>query len=64
MITYPVGYFGKIDINGKDIVAYKYRIFFNSISNRKIYNIFALQQTNDTGQQSSQSIESSQYESI
>lgn len=64
MITYPVGYFGKIDINGKGIVAYKYRIFFNSISNRKIYNIFALQQTNDTGQQSSQSIESSQYESI
>ncbi len=38
----PVKDFGKIDIYGKNNVAYKYRLFFNNISNKKMYYLFKL----------------------
>ena len=62
-LTYPVCHFGLIDIDDKNIVAYTYQIFFNNLSNKKMYKIFALQQTDDTGQVKRVSIESPLYQS-
>jgi hypothetical protein len=52
----PVKKFGNIDIYGKNIVAYRYQIFFNSISNKKVYYIYALQNSNTGRHEPSQSI--------
>lgn len=41
-LVFPVRSFGKLDIYGKNIVAYKYRVFFNNISNKKMYYLFSL----------------------
>lgn len=60
---HPVRHFGQIDITGKNIVAYKYKVFFNNLSNRKMYNIFTLQNTNDSGHTDGQGIESPGYRS-
>ena len=57
-LTYPACHFGLIDIDGTNIVAYTYQVFFNNLSNQKMYKIFTLQQTNDTRQAKSVSIES------
>jgi hypothetical protein len=62
-LTYPACHFGLIDIDGKNIVAYTYQIFFNNLSNQKMYKIFTLQRTDDTGQSKSVSIESTKYQS-
>ena len=64
VIMHPGGDFGKIDISGKNIVAYKYRVFFNNISNKKIHNIFTMQHAYEPGHKLSQKIESSECESI
>lgn len=64
VIMHPGGDFGKIDISGKNIVAYKYRVFFNNISNKKIHNIFTMQHAYEPGHKLSQNIESSECESI
>ena len=62
MVAYPVSNFGKIDINGRNIVAYRYKVFFNNMSNKKMYNIFALQNSNGYRQKLSESIESPELE--
>lgn len=59
--THPVRHFGLIDITGKNLVAYKYKAFFNNLSNRKMYNIFTLQHINDPGHINNQSIKSPKY---
>lgn len=64
VIMHPGGDFGKIDISGKNIVAYKYRVFFNNISNKNIHNIFTMQHAYEPGHKLSQNIESSECESI
>lgn len=64
MLTYPVCHFGLIDIDGKNIVAYKYQIFFNNLSNQKMYKIFTLQQTDGTGHTDNAAIESPQCQSV
>lgn len=64
VIMHPGGDFGKIDISGKNIVAYKYRVFFNNLSNKKIHNIFTMQHSHEPRHIQSQSIESSKCESI
>ncbi len=64
VIIHPGGDFGKIDISGKNIVAYKYRVFFNNLSNKKIHNIFTMQHSHEPRHIQSQSIESSKWESI
>ncbi len=58
ILAYPVRRFGKIDINGRDVLAYKYKVFFNNVSNKKMYQVFALQRSNISRQQISQSIDS------
>jgi hypothetical protein len=63
IIMRPLGDFGKIDISGKNIVAYKYKVFFNNQSNRKIYNIFTVQNTHEPRHSNHQSIDSSECES-
>jgi len=63
IIMYPGGDFGKIDISGKNIVAYKYKVFFNSLSNKKMHNIFTMQHAYDSGHELKQTVESSQCES-
>ena len=60
---HPVRHFGRIDITGRNIVAYKYKVFFNNLSNRKMYNIFTLQNKNDSGHTDGQGVESSGYRS-
>ena len=64
LIMRPGGDFGKVDISGKNIVAYKYRVFFNNISNKKIHNIFTMQHAYEPGHKLSQDIESSECETI
>ena len=64
VIMHPGGDFGKIDISGKNIVAYKYRVFFNNISNKKLHNIFTMQHAYEPGHKLSPNIESSECESI
>ncbi len=58
ILFYPVRHFGKTDINGKDILAYKYRVFFNNTSDKKMYQLFALPDSNISRQKISQSIDS------
>ena len=59
IVMHPDGKFGEIDISGKNIVAYKYRVFFNNLSNKKIHNIFTMQHTHEPGHNINQAIESS-----
>ncbi|GAB4169686.1 MAG: hypothetical protein Tsb006_7610 [Rickettsiaceae bacterium] len=54
----PAWTFGKTDIHGRNVVAYKYRVFFNNISNKKMYYVFAMQNSNITRQNLGQSIDS------
>jgi hypothetical protein len=42
IITYPIGDFGKIDISGKNIVAYKYKLFFNNHTNLRMLHVFTI----------------------
>ena len=42
MLFYPFRNFTRTDINGKDVIAYKYRLLFNNSSNKKIYKVFVL----------------------
>lgn len=42
MLFYPFRHFTRTDINGHDVIAYKYRLFFNNSSNKKIYKVFVL----------------------
>ncbi len=58
ILLYPVRHFGRTDINGKDVLAYKYRVFFNNMSNKKMYQVFVLQDSNISRQKMSQSIDS------
>jgi hypothetical protein len=58
ILAYPMKRFGKMDIYGRDIVAYKYRVFFNNTLNKKMYQVFALEHSNISRQQISQSIDS------
>lgn len=46
IISYPIGDFGKKDISGKNIVAYKYKALLNNISNDKLIRVFTLQHGN------------------
>jgi len=62
VIMYPGGSFGKIDISGKNIVAYKYKVFFNNLSNKKLHNVFTMQHAYDSGHELQQGVESSQCE--
>ncbi len=39
----PINSFGEIDISGKNIVAYNYKTFFNNYTNRKMLEVFTLQ---------------------
>lgn len=64
LIMHPSGNFEKIDISGKNIVAYKYQVFFNSLSNKKMHNIFTMQHAYGSGHEFKQSIESSKQENI
>lgn len=57
-LAYPVYDFELIDIDGKNVIAYKYQAFFNSLSNKKLYKIFALQYDNDSRQTEDLGIES------
>lgn len=57
-LTYSAGYFGHIGIDGKNIVAYRYQVFFNNISNKKMYRVFKLLHDDDDGQKANISIES------
>lgn len=61
---HPGGDFRKIDMSGKNIVAYKYRVFFYNIWNKKIHNIFTMQHAYEPGHKLSQNIESNECESI
>ena len=58
ILTYPICHFGLIDIDGKNIVAYKYQVFFNNLSNQKMYKIFTLQHTDGAGHIDNAAIES------
>lgn len=58
ILAYPMKRFGKIDIYGRDVVAYKYRVFFNNMLNKKMYQVFALEHSNISRQQISQGIDS------
>lgn len=49
IVTYPIGDFGKIDISGRNIVAYKYKTFFNSHSSNIMLNVFSIQNTTNAG---------------
>ena len=60
IIMRPLGDFGKIDISGKNIIAYKYKVFFNNQSNKKIYNIFTMQHTHEPRHSNNQSIDSTE----
>lgn len=44
--TYPVGEFGFIDISGRNLVAYKYKVFFNYYYNNKMIKVFDMQNAN------------------
>lgn len=61
IIMHPGGDFEKIDISGKNMIAYKYRAFFNNISNKKMHNIFTMQHLHEPGHQLSKNVESSEY---
>ncbi len=61
-LAYPVYDFELIDIDGKNVISYKYQAFFNSLSNRKMYKIFKLQYADDTRQIEDLPIDSPQYQ--
>jgi hypothetical protein len=42
MLFYPFRHFTRTNINGQDVIAYKYRLFFNNASNKKIHKVFVL----------------------
>jgi hypothetical protein len=63
VIMHLGGNFGKIDISGKNIVAYKYKVFFNNLSNKKMHNVFTMQHAYDSGHELKQGVESSECES-
>lgn len=42
--SYPIGDFAKKDISGKNMVAYKYKLLLKKHFNKKLLNIFTLQQ--------------------
>jgi hypothetical protein len=52
IIIYPIGDFGKIDISGTNVVAYKYKLFFNNHANLKMLNVFITQPSGSAGQSS------------
>ena len=64
VVAYPASNFGKIDINGRNVVAYKYKVFFNNLSNKKIYNIFAMQNSNGYRQKLPETIESPELSTL
>lgn len=41
MISDPIGDFGKVDISGKNIVAYRYKTFMNNKKNKKITRVIS-----------------------
>lgn len=43
IVSYPIGDFGKKDISGRNIVAYKYKLLLNNRRNSKLIRIFTLQ---------------------
>ena len=44
IVSYPIGDFGKKDISGRNIVAYRYKVLLNNRKkNSKLLNIFTLQ---------------------
>lgn len=57
MIMHPGGDFEKIDISGKNMIAYKYRTFFNNITNKKMHNIFIIQHAQESGHKLNQNVE-------
>lgn len=57
IIMHPGGDFEKIDISGKNMIAYKYRTFFNNISNTKMHNIFIIQHAQESGHKLNQKVE-------
>lgn len=58
IFVYPKSSFGHIDINGKNVVSYQYQVFFNNLSNKKMYNIFTLQYADDARQSNDMDIDS------
>ncbi len=42
IISYPVSDFGKIDISGKNFIAYKYKAFLNNLADSKLLQIFTI----------------------
>lgn len=58
VIMHPGGDFEKIDISGKNMIAYKYRAFFNNIANKKMHNIFIMQHAHESGHKLNQNVES------
>ena len=57
ILAYPVKRFGKIDIHGQDIVAYKYKVFFNNRLNKKMYQLFTPKNLNIARHKINQGIE-------
>lgn len=58
IILYPIGDFGKIDISGTNVVAYKYKLFFNNHANLKMISAFITQPTTSTRQSSLSEVDS------
>lgn len=58
VIMHPGGDFENIDISGKNMIAYKYRAFFNNIANKKMHNIFIMQHAHEFGHKLNQNVES------
>lgn len=58
IITYPIGDFRKIDITGRNIVAYKYKTFFNSSLNNIRLSVFSIQHKSSTGHSKTSNIKS------
>lgn len=59
IILYPIGDFGKIDISGINVVAYKYKLFFNNYANLKMIGVFITQPHTSTRQSSFSKLDSS-----
>lgn len=57
LIMHPGGDFEKIDISGRNMIAYKYRTFFNNITNKKMHNIFIIQHAQESGHKLNQNVE-------
>lgn len=61
---YPGGDFNKIDIHGKNLVAHKYKLFFSRDYDKKILDIFALQNASEYGHNLDSLIESEELKII